>query len=72
MTFALKELARLLAPQETRLGVVVALEGKQVRVASERGVMTVQAIDALTIGERVLVRNGLATRAPSAGQSYPV
>jgi hypothetical protein len=72
MTFALKELARLLAPQETRLGVVVALEGKQVRVASERGVMTVQAIDALAVGERVLVRSGLATRAPSALQSYPV
>ena len=54
------------------MGVVVALEGKQVRVASERGVMTVQAIDALVVGERVLVRNGLATQAPSAGQSYPV
>ncbi len=72
MTFALKELARLLAPQETRLGVVVAQEGKQVRVASERGVMAVQAVDTLAVGDRVLVRNGLATRAPRAGQSYPV
>lgn len=72
MTFPLKELTRLLARDTPVLGAVVGIEGSLVRVATERGAMLARTLDTLAIGDRVLVRNGLATRAPVVRQAYPV
>lgn len=72
MSFALKELSGLLAPDTTLLGSVVAIAGAVVQVATPRGAMTARTLDALQVGDRVLVRNGMASRAPVAKQSYPV
>ena len=72
MTFPLKELARLLAPDAALLGPVVGIDGTFVRVATERGAVLARSLDALAVGDRVLIRNGIATRAPVARQSYPV
>lgn len=72
MTFALKELARLLAPDQTLVGSVAGIEGAMIRVATAQGVVMARTLDALAIGDRVLVKNGLATRAPVARQVFPV
>lgn len=72
MSFPIKELARLLAPDTALLGSVVAVEGTTIRVATERGAVTARSLDALAVGDRVWVRNGIATRAPVARQFYPV
>lgn len=72
MSFPIKELARLLAPDTALLGAVVAVDGGTVRVATERGAMTARTLDSLAVGDRVWVKNGIASRAPVARQSYPV
>lgn len=72
MTFALKELTRLLAQDSTVVGSVVGIEGALVRVATERGAAIARTLDALTVGDRVLIKNGMATRAPVARQIFPV
>lgn len=72
MSFALKELAQLLTTDHAVLGSVVAVEESQVKVATERGAVTARTLDGLAVGDRVLVRDGIATRAPTARQSYPV
>lgn len=72
MTFALKELARLLVPDQTLVGSVAGIEGAMIRVATAQGAVVARTLDALAIGDRVLVKNGLATRAPVARQAFPV
>lgn len=72
MTFALKELTRLLSQDSTVVGSVVGIEGALVRVATERGATIARTLDALTVGDRVLIKNGMATRAPVARQIFPV
>jgi ribosomal protein L35AE/L33A len=72
MTFALKELTRLLAPEQTVVGAVVGIDGAVVRVATERGAVTARTLDAVTVGDRVQIKNGIATRAPVARQVFPV
>lgn len=72
MSFPIKELARLLVPDTALLGSVVGIEGAVLRVATERGAVTARSLDALAAGDRVWIRNGIATRAPVARQSYPV
>jgi hypothetical protein len=72
MTFALAELTRLLAQDPAIVGSVVSVEGALVRVATARGAVMARTLDILTVGDRVLVRNGLATRAPVARHIYPV
>lgn len=72
MTFALKELTRLLSQDSTVVGSVVGIEGALVRVATERGAAIARTLDALTVGDRVLIKNGMATRAPVARQIFPV
>lgn len=72
MTFPLKELTRLLAQDSAVVGAVVSIDGAMVRVATERGAVTARTMDALTVGDRVLIKNGMASRAPVARQSYPV
>lgn len=72
MTFALKELTRLLAPDASVVGSVVGQKGALVRVATERGAVTVRTLDTLLIGDRVLIKNGMATKAPVARHVFPV
>ena len=72
MTFALKELTRLLAQDSTVDVSVVAVEVTKDRVSTERGAAIARTLDALTVGDRVLIKNGMATRAPVARQIFPV
>ncbi len=72
MTFPLKELTRLLVQDAAVVGAVVGIEGAMVRVATERGAVMARSLDALAVGDRVLIKNGMASRAPVARQSYPV
>lgn len=72
MTFALKELTRLLSQDSTVVGSVVGIEGALVRVATERGAAIARTLDTLAVGDRVLIKNGMATRAPVARQIFPV
>jgi hypothetical protein len=72
MTFPLQELTRLIAPDATLIGAVVGFNGNLVRVATERGAVTARSLDVLALGDRVLVRHGMATRAPDARHIYPV
>lgn len=72
MSFALKELSRLLATDTPVVGAVVGIDGAVVRVATERGSVTARTPDALAIGDRVQIKNGIATKAPVARQVFPV
>lgn len=72
MTFALKELTRLFSPDATVVGSVVGIEGVLIRVATERGAVTARTVDALAVGDRVLIKNGMATKAPVARHVFPV
>jgi ribosomal protein L35AE/L33A len=72
MSFALKELSRLLTTDTPVVGAVVGIDGAVVRVATERGAVTARALDAVTVGDRVQIKNGIATRAPVAKQVFPV
>lgn len=72
MSFALKELSRLLAPEQTVVGAVVGIDGSVVRVATERGAVNARTLDAVAIGDRVQIKSGIATKAPVARQVFPV
>lgn len=72
MTFPLKELSRLLATDQPLVGSVVGVDGALVRVATERGAVVARTLDSVAVGDRVLIRNGIATRAPVARQVFPV
>lgn len=72
MSFALKELSRLLATDPPVVGAVVGIDGGVVRVATERGAVTARTLDAVAIGDRVQIKNGIATKAPVARQVFPV
>lgn len=72
MTFPLQELKRLIASDQALVGSVVGLEGSLIRVATARGAMTARSLDTLVVGDRVLIKNGMATKAPVARHIYPV
>lgn len=72
MTFALKELTRLLATATTTVGAVVSVEGAEVRVATARGAVLARTLETLKTGDRVLLKNGIASRAPVASKIFPV
>ena len=72
MSFALKELSRLLATDTPVVGAVVGIDGAVVRVATERGAVTARTLDVVTVGDRVQITNGIATKAPVAKQVFPV
>lgn len=72
MSFALKELSRLLATDTPVVGAVVGIDGAVVRVATERGAVTARTLDSLTAGDRVQIKNGIATKAPVARRVFPV
>jgi hypothetical protein len=72
MTFPLQELSRLLARDQAAVGSVVGVEGALIRVATERGAVVARTLEVLAVGDRVLIRNGMATKAPVASRIYPV
>ena len=72
MSFALKELSRLLATDTSVVGAVVGIDGAVVRVATERGAVTARTLDVVTVGDRVQIKNGIASKAPVAKQVFPV
>ncbi len=72
MSFALKELSDLLAPQPVQIGVVVSVDGPLLRLATGRGVIRARAFEPMAVGERVRIQNGVATRAPVARWVFPV
>ncbi|MBI2748964.1 MAG: hypothetical protein HYX43_06390 [Burkholderiales bacterium] len=72
MSFALKELSRLLATDAPAVGAVVGIDGAVVRVATERGAVTARTLDVVAVGDRVQIKNGIATKAPVAKQVFPV
>jgi len=72
MTFALKELTRLLSSSSVVLGSVVHVSGAVLRVATPQGAMMVRTLEPLNVGDRVQISNGLATQAPVAQQTFPV
>ncbi len=72
MTFPLKALTQLLTPESSVIGSVVAIEGSVIRVATARGAVLARTVDTLVVGDRVQVRNGMATKSPVARQIYPV
>lgn len=72
MSFALAVLRRLLQQDETLIGVVVSVDGAQMRIATAKGAMTVTASGSTAVGDRVLIRSGIAFAAPFATRSYPV
>ena len=72
MSFPLQTLSQLLAADASVLGSVVAVDGNAVRVATARGALRVHTVESLAVGDRVLVKNGIASKAPVARQIYPV
>ena len=72
MSFALKELSRLLATDMPMVGAVVGIDGAVVRVATERGAVTARTLDAVAVGDRVQIKSGIASKAPVAKQVFPV
>ncbi len=72
MTFALKELTRLLSPEALTVGSVVEVSAGLVRIATERGAVSARSIDVLAVGDRVVIRNGMATKSPIADRVFPV
>ena len=72
MSFALKELSRLLATDTPVVGAVVGIDGAVVRVATERGAVTARTLDVVVVVDRVQVKNGIATKTPVAKLIFPV
>ena len=72
MTFPLKALTQLLAPESAEMGSVVGIQGSLIRIATARGAVMARTVDVLAVGDRVQVRNGIATKSPVARQAYPV
>ena len=72
MSYPLKELQRLLAQDSGSVGVVVGFNGALVRMATEKGAVMARTLEVLAIGDRVLIHQGVAMKAPAATQVFPV
>ena len=72
MSYPLKELSRLLAQDSSGVGVVVGFNGALVRLATEKGAVLARTMEVLAIGDRVLLRQGVAMKAPAATAVFPV
>lgn len=72
MSYPLKELSQLLAQENTALGVVLEIDNATVKLATSQGAVTARTLDPLKIGDRVVVRNGIATQAPVATRAFYV
>lgn len=64
MSFALRELTHLLSDNTSSLGVVIEREGQRLRIATAQGVVTATSTETLAVGDRVLIQQGSAFKAP--------
>ena len=72
MTFPLAELAAQLAPPGPTFGRVVALSGTRVVAATPKGRLLAMAATSLAVGDRVVIRDGLAYLSPTVSNSVSV
>ncbi len=72
MSFTLRELSKLLTTESTVLGIVVSAETSLIKAATAKGAMTVKTLESLIVGDRVLISQGLARKAPVAQRTFPV
>jgi hypothetical protein len=72
MSFALRELSKLLTADSTMLGVVVNVETSMIKASTAKGAVSVRTLETLTVGDRVLISQGLARKAPVAQSTFPV
>ena len=54
------------------VGVVVGFNGSLVRLATEKGAVMARTLDVLAVGDRVLIRQGVAMKSPAAKNVFPV
>jgi hypothetical protein len=71
-SYPLHALQALLRPTPARRGVIVSRSGSLVQVATASGIVSAQAPLALSIGQTVYVRDGLAFPVPTVGRRYPM
>ena len=72
MTFPSAELAARLAPPGPTLGRVVALNGTWVVAATPKGRQLAVAATSLAVGDRVMIREGLAYLSPVVDMAVAV
>lgn len=72
MSFALADLRRLVQQDDALIGVVVSVDGALVRIATAKGAFATRTDGSISRGDRVLVRNGIASAAPVAKRCYSV
>lgn len=72
MSFPLAELVSQLAPPGPTFGRVVALNGTRVVAATPRGRRLAVAATTLSVGDRVVIRDGLAYLSPVVSNSIAV
>lgn len=65
MSFPLHELRGILSPSKSFLGRVVSLSGSRARVATVDGWKDALVSDTITIGDRVVLTDGVASKAPT-------
>ena len=71
MSFAISELSTLLAKDTQLRGVVVAVQGGALRVATKNGALLATPVGSVVVGDNVTVTNGMAVKVPGAVNSYP-
>lgn len=67
MSYPLSELSAALTSRASTLGRVVGRKGDQVICATPNGKRQAVAAQTLGIGDRVVIRDGLAYRSPAVG-----
>ena len=72
MTFPLAELAAQLAPPGPTFGRVVALSGTRVVAATPKGRRLAMAVTPMAVGDRVVIREGLAYLSPGVREVVAV
>lgn len=68
--FPLSELKRLLTDSAPVSGIVVSINGDQVRVATSQGLVTARTTSPVAAGSRVLLQNGQALPVAKPIRSY--
>jgi uncharacterized RmlC-like cupin family protein len=68
--YPLTQLRALLGPASARRGQVVRIIGSSVQVATAAGLVQAQAVAGLSVGQSVMVRDGVAYPSAQAGARY--
>lgn len=70
--FPLSELKRLLVDSGPVSGIVMSVQGDQVRVATPQGLLTARASSPVPAGSRVLLQNGQAILVSKSIRRYSI